>query len=444
MAAPRPVTPWAQQMPALMAKLEDNVGVDEEVRRYLCCVPLDGETTTDNECSLGSVYGSMVRVLKARGWKRLKRSTKQPWRADVVFGGPCASGVPWKGLRVGQVGGGRRPPLVGFYRSFESVCRKAMLVRTLRNGGGPSAAPEWLPLTFLVTPGRPEISDAQRPTLFTLARDVRGGNEERSICSLVVGEVAALEAAHEARGGDGVAHWILKPSDGGKGAGIKVMCRMDAMRTFLDGLEPGSIAWVVSEYLAAPFLLEPGRRKFDVRVWVVVDAEFRVHVWRKGVLRTCSVPFTLSPESLDDDFVHLSNHCIQTRSDSYGAHESDTNEVWLDDFDAYLAKTRPDASVEGTLAPQWRQIIRHVLDCAKESMAIVDDYEPFRCFQVFGFDFMIDDAMKVWLIEVNSSPAIAEDLADDFGKELVDLAVDAYIKKTDAEALPETNFVLVD
>ena len=394
-----------------MTSLEENGGA-AEVRRYLCCVPLDEEKKGDGEASLGSVYGSMVRVLKARGWKRLKRSTKQPWRADVVFGGPCASGVPWKGLRVGQVGPGRRPPLVSFFEGFQVVCRKAMLARTLRRGGGPEDAPAWLPLTFLVTPGRADVS-----------------------------EVDALRAAHAARGGDGRAHWILKPSDGGKGHGIKVMSDLAQIEAFLFALAPGSIAWVVSAYLQKPLLLEPGGRKFDVRVWVVVDGAFRVHVWRKGVLRTCSVPFSLDPLTLDDDFVHLSNHCIQARSATYGEHESDTNEVWLDDFDAYLARTHPGNSVEGTLAPQWRAIVRDVLQAAKESMAVVDDYAPFRSFQVFGFDFMIDDAMKVWLIEVNSSPAIADDLADDFGAELVDLAVRAYVDG--AADVPKTNFALV-
>jgi len=30
------------------------------------------------------------------------------------------------------------------------------------------------------------------------------------------------------------------------------------------------------------------------------------------------------------------------------------------------------------------------------------------CFQLFGFDFLIDDTMKVWLVEVNGAPACAQ------------------------------------
>lgn len=379
-------------------------------RSYLCCVPLDGEGD-GSAPSLGSVYGGVATLLKKRGWRRLRATTKNPARADVVLGGPCAGGVPWKALRVARHGPARRPPLSNFYQAFERVCRKAMLARALRDGGGPDDAPHWLPRTFLVTPGRPELS-------------------ERS----------ALVKAHEARGGDGAALWILKPSDGGKGAGIKVFDAMKDIDAFLDGLRAGSIAFVACEYLRTPLLLTPGDRKFDVRVWVAVDADFRVHVWRRGVLRTCATPFTLDRDRLDDAHVHLSNHCIAATHEDFGAHESPTNEVFFPMFDAWLAKHRPGASVEADLAPQWRAIIAAVMRTAKDHMASLDDYEPFRSFQVFGFDFMVDDDLKVWLVEVNSSPAIAEDLADDFCAELTALCVDAYLDGGDP---PKTDFVEV-
>jgi D-alanine-D-alanine ligase-like ATP-grasp enzyme len=30
------------------------------------------------------------------------------------------------------------------------------------------------------------------------------------------------------------------------------------------------------------------------------------------------------------------------------------------------------------------------------------------CFEIFGYDFIIDDAMHVWLIEINTNPCIEE------------------------------------
>ena len=31
-----------------------------------------------------------------------------------------------------------------------------------------------------------------------------------------------------------------------------------------------------------------------------------------------------------------------------------------------------------------------------------------KCFEIFGYDFMIDSDLKVWLIEVNTNPCLEE------------------------------------
>ncbi len=31
-----------------------------------------------------------------------------------------------------------------------------------------------------------------------------------------------------------------------------------------------------------------------------------------------------------------------------------------------------------------------------------------HCFEIFGYDFMIDENLKVWLIEVNTNPCLEE------------------------------------
>lgn len=98
---------------------------------------------------------------------------------------------------------------------------------------------------------------------------------------------------------------------------------------FLDSQPKGSISWVVAEYLERPLLL-PGNRKFDWRLWVYLNTEtYEVRLWKEGVFRTCSVPFDLT--NLEDEFAHLSNHCIQVKSETYGQHEA-TNEMFYKEF----------------------------------------------------------------------------------------------------------------
>lgn len=40
--------------------------------------------------------------------------------------------------------------------------------------------------------------------------------------------------------------------------------------------------------------------------------------------------------------------------------------------------------------------------------AISTKHLPYQSFQLFGFDFMVDEELKVWLIEVNGAPACAQ------------------------------------
>ena len=71
-------------------------------RKYICCVPVEAK---ENTVTLGSVYGAVVKLLKARGWRRIKSSTQRPGAADLILGGPCGAGIPWKALRVHRSAG---------------------------------------------------------------------------------------------------------------------------------------------------------------------------------------------------------------------------------------------------------------------------------------------------------------------------------------------------
>ena len=147
-----------------------SANVQAPPRRYICCVPTEAKEGT---VSLGSVYNAVVKRLKARGWRRLKKETQRPGTADLILGGPCGQGIPWKALRVHRSAG--TPPLISFYRSFEQICRKGLLARMLRRNGGPHATPAWFPTSYIIAPGREEAA----------------------------AERALLRAAHAERGGDG-------------------------------------------------------------------------------------------------------------------------------------------------------------------------------------------------------------------------------------------------
>ena len=55
----------------------------------------------------------------------------------------------------------------------------------------------------------------------------------------------------------------------------------------------------------------------------------------------------------------------------------------------------------------WQeQIFPRIKDIVKWSLFSVGNLGRKNSFEILGYDFMIDDRMNVWLIEVNSSPAM--------------------------------------
>ena len=72
---------------------------------------------------------------------------------------------------------------------------------------------------------------------------------------------------------------------------------------------------------------------------------------------------------------------------------------------------------------QIKEIVQTTLLAAKDQMQTLEN-SPYKSFNVFGYDFMIDTDMKVHLIEINSSPAVAAELLPEFTQALVEKAID--------------------
>jgi D-alanine-D-alanine ligase-like ATP-grasp enzyme len=53
--------------------------------------------------------------------------------------------------------------------------------------------------------------------------------------------------------------------------------------------------------------------------------------------------------------------------------------------------------------PKMRQII---VDSIVAVFQKIDPNRRLNCFEIYGYDFMIDEDLNVWLIEVNTNPCL--------------------------------------
>lgn len=86
--------------------------------------------------------------------------------------------------------------------------------------------------------------------------------------------------------------WVVKPAALNQGRGIEVFHRLRDIMEFIYTKNEKEAFWVVQKYVEKPFLYKT--RKFDIRIWALVTADFRIYVYKDGYLRTSSTEYDLS------------------------------------------------------------------------------------------------------------------------------------------------------
>ncbi|XP_061405881.1 tubulin--tyrosine ligase [Lethenteron reissneri] len=395
-----------------------------------------------------TVYAAVAKLLQKSGhWKRLHRDSP---RFNLMLGE--RNRLPYG--RLGHEPGLMQ--LVNYYRGSDKLCRKASLVKLMKASSSPSCKPaSWLPESYVIFPLSPRTSRRLSP-------GSSPGSSPRSSPGLSPGrtkpqapgpgsgrgggggggfrELAEARRRHAERQADEREAflvcfrqraqnrqgnvWIAKSSAGAKGEGIFISSDADELLTFVD---EQSQVHVLQKYIEEPMLLEPGHRKFDIRCWVLLDPQYRIHLYREGVLRTSSDPY--DPSDLGHTTSHLTNHCLQEAlSGNYGRYE-EGNEMFFPAFEDYLRSTHA-IGLEDSILPQIKHIIR---ECLLSVEAEVSTHDlSYRSFQLFGFDFMVDAAWRVWLVEVNGAPACAQKLYDELCQGIIDVAISPTFPLTTA------------
>jgi hypothetical protein len=64
----------------------------------------------------------------------------------------------------------------------------------------------------------------------------------------------------------------------------------------------------LQKYLEKPLLID--KRKFDIRLWILVSHDNKAYIFKEGYIRTSSFEYDISPESLEKPFIHLTNNAV--------------------------------------------------------------------------------------------------------------------------------------
>jgi tubulin polyglutamylase TTLL5 len=217
---------------------------------------------------------------------------------------------------------------------------------------------------------------------------------------------ADAEACHNAMMRERGAAWIVKPIASSRGRGISIVQQPHQLP--MDDV-------VVSRYVSNPLLIDGF--KFDLRIYVAVTSfdPLRCYVFEEGLARFSTEPYqNVGGAALKNLFMHLTNYSINKHS-SHFVHNCDAtaddhgNKWSLAALRRCLARNGVD--VEQVFARIDALVVRTLIAVEPSVTAACRRYCPHRncAFELFGFDVLLDDQLKPWLLEVNLSPSLAAD-----------------------------------
>ncbi|KAF0976997.1 hypothetical protein FDP41_003650 [Naegleria fowleri] len=204
--------------------------------------------------------------------------------------------------------------------------------------------------------------------------------------------------------------FILKPFASSCGRGISVY------NTKKQAPIPQDKRILAQEYIANPLLISG--KKFDMRLYVLVSSydPLRVYLHNDGLARFATEEYDM--ENLDSVFSHLTNYSLNKKSDAYvrnneeGESEEDGwNEhahKWsIPSLKSYLKRNGfPVEKIWGDVESLIVKTLISVEGRIRQTCDKVKLPSTKNCFEIYGFDVMIDNNLKPWLIEVNIMPSL--------------------------------------
>ncbi|XP_071354332.1 tubulin polyglutamylase TTLL5 isoform X4 [Trachinotus anak] len=200
--------------------------------------------------------------------------------------------------------------------------------------------------------------------------------------------------------------WIIKPVASSRGRGIYLVSN------------PNQISMdeniLVSRYINNPLLID--EFKFDVRLYVLVTSydPLIVYVYEEGLARFATVKYDRTSKNIKNTFMHLTNYSVNKKSSDYVSCDDpeveDYGNKWS--MSAVLRYLKQEGKDTTLLMRQVEDlIIKAVLSAELQIATACKMFVPHKtnCFELYGFDVLIDSNLKPWLLEVNLSPSLACD-----------------------------------
>ena len=156
---------------------------------------------------------------------------------------------------------------------------------------------------------------------------------------------------------------------------------------------------IVQKYLDNALLYK--NRKFDIRCFVLLDSNFNLYFCKEGHLKGSSELYNLNNSN---KFIHITNYSLQKNSNKFELYEIG-NEMSYKDFKNYLINENISLDKFDYMINQMKLLIK--ISFKSVSKKLLKNKKNILCFEIFGYDFILDNDFKLWILEINNNPGLS-------------------------------------
>ena len=224
--------------------------------------------------------------------------------------------------------------------------------------------------------------------------------------------------------------WIVKPVNMSRGRGVHILKDEAEFKFLFKKSKNLNISqYLISRYIDKPHLIN--KKKYDLRIYVLVISfsPLRIYLYNNGLVRFATEDYKRG--DFNNVYIHLTNYSINKNNLKYKPNQNnmnfnkneneeqgennEENENEIDDDSSKWSLVEykyffQKLGNEKIMDKIWRQIeeiiIKTILSVSEDYYKEISINKINSLFELYGFDIMIDENYKAWLIEVNVNPSL--------------------------------------
>ena len=207
-----------------------------------------------------------------------------------------------------------------------------------------------------------------------------------------------------------------------RGRGVHLLKDLNELKELIKkSKDEKEIPDLLSRYLDKPHLIN--KKKYDLRIYVLVASfsPLRIYLYYNGLVRFATEEYQQG--NYDNIYIHITNYSINKNNENYKSNQKSNNEIenneeninneeddsskWsLVEYRNYFKKL----GLNNIMDNIWKQIediiIKSLITVSKENCQEISINKNYSLFELYGYDILIDESFKAWLLEVNVNPSL--------------------------------------